>query len=155
MKKTSHPGGELWTPAHAASILSLDHQSRSQRFPHINASSIQNYQGLILRRFVPSAGIFTWTALWGHYVTGFGSPMSKYLQLLQGSWMRIFLNIFLCWHPWETRFKSGFHSSFWDFICGIWKWGMASSFWNHVIRISIRQVHFQDIQGASGIVFFF
>ncbi len=35
--------------------------------------------------------------------------------------------------PWETRFKYGFHSSFWDFICGIWNWGMASSFWNHVI----------------------
>ena len=53
-------------------------------------------------------------------------------------------DIFSCWHPWETRFKSDFHSSFWDFICEIWKWGMASSFWNHAIQISIRQVHFQD-----------
>ncbi len=53
--------------------------------------------------------------------------------------------IFSCWHPWETRFKSGFHSFFWDFICGIWKWGISSSFWYHVIQISTRQVHFQDI----------
>jgi hypothetical protein len=43
MKKTSHPGFELWTPEYEASILSLDHQSRYQRFPHINISSIQNY----------------------------------------------------------------------------------------------------------------
>jgi hypothetical protein len=53
------------------------------------------------------------------------------------------LNIFSSWHPGETGFKSGFHSSFWDFICRIWKWVMASSFWDHVIQISIRQVHFQ------------
>ncbi len=59
---------------------------------------------------------------------------------------------FLCWHPRETRFKPGFHSSFWDFICGIWNWGMASSFWNHVIQISIRQVHFQDIYSQLWIV---
>jgi hypothetical protein len=25
-------------------------------------------------------------------------------------------------------FKSGFHSTFWDFTSGIWNWGMASSF---------------------------
>ncbi len=81
--------------------------------------------------------------------------MSKYIQLLQGSWVRILcvnFNIFSCWHPWETRFKSGFHSSFWDFIYGIWYWGMASSFWNHVIQISIRQVHFQDIYSQLWII---
>ncbi len=153
--KTSHPVFELWTTAYVASILSLDHQIRYQRSPHINISSIQNYQGLVLvghfywfGRCVPSTGIFTSTALWGHYVSGFGGPMSKYLHLLQGSWVRILgvnFNIFSCWHSWETRSKSGFHSSFWDFICGIWKWGMASSCWNHVMQISIRQVHFQDI----------
>ncbi len=59
---------------------------------------------------------------------------------------------FSCWHPSETRFKSGFHSSFWDFMCGIWKWGMASSFWNHVIQISFIQVHFQDIYSQLWIV---
>jgi hypothetical protein len=154
MKKTSHPGFELWTPAYEASIFSLDHQSWF-RFPHINISSIQNYQGLILAshfywfgRFVPWTGIFTWTALWETFVSGFCGPMSKYLQLMQGSWVQILgvnFNIFSCWHPWESRFKSGLYSSFWYFICGIWKWGMASSFWNHVIQISIRQVHFQDI----------
>ncbi len=73
--------------------------------------------------------------------------MSKYLVLMQESWVQnpgVKFNIFSCWHPWETRFKSGFHSSFWDLICGIWSWGKASSFWNYVIQISIRQVHFQD-----------
>ncbi len=95
-------------------------------------------------RFVPSTGVFTWTALWGFYVSGFDGPMSKNLLLMQGvpGWKCI---IFSCWHPWETRFKSGFHNFFWDFICGIWNWGMASSFWNHGIQISIRQVHFQDL----------
>ncbi len=29
---------------------------------------------------------------------------------------------------------------------------MASSFWNHVIQISIRQVHFQDIYFQQWIV---
>ncbi len=43
MKKISHPGFELWTPAYVAGILSLDHQNRYRRLPHINISSIQNY----------------------------------------------------------------------------------------------------------------
>ncbi len=67
--------------------------------------------------------------LCGNYVSCIGRPMSKYIHLLQGSWVRILgvnINIFPCWHPWETMFKSGFHSSFWDFKCRIWKWGMAT-----------------------------
>jgi hypothetical protein len=48
MKKTSHIGFVLCTSAFVAYILSLDHQSRYQKFPLINISSIQNYQGLIL-----------------------------------------------------------------------------------------------------------
>ncbi len=154
MKKTSQPGFELGTPAQVSSILSLDHQSRHIRVSHINISFIQNYQGRDLAghfhwfgRFEFSSGILTWTALWGLLVSGSGGPMAKFLQLLQGSRVRILgeiFYIFSCWHPWQTRFKSGFHSSFWDFICRIWKWVMASSFWNHVIQISIRQVHFHD-----------
>ncbi len=50
MKKTSPPGVEVRTPAYVAGILSPDHQSRYERFPHINISSIQNYQG---RSFLP------------------------------------------------------------------------------------------------------
>ncbi len=99
-------------------------------------------------RFVPSNEDFTWAALWAHYAAGFNGPMLKILLLVQRFRVRILgveFIYFSCWHPWETRFKSGFHSSFWDFICGTWNWGMASSFWNHVIQISIRQVHFQDI----------
>ncbi len=101
MKNSSHPGFELGTPALVAIILSLDHQSRYQRVPHINISSIQNYQGLGLAghfwwfgRFVPSTGIFTWTALWGFLVNGSGGPLSKYLQLMYGSWVRILGEIF-------------------------------------------------------------
>jgi hypothetical protein len=30
-------------------------------------------------------------------------------------------------------------------ICGILNRGMASSFWNHIIQISSRQIYFQDI----------
>jgi hypothetical protein len=66
MKKTPQSGYELGTSAQIASILSLDHQSRFLRVPHINISSIQTFQGLILAghiywfgRFVPSTGIFT------------------------------------------------------------------------------------------------
>ncbi len=96
-------------------------------------------------RFVPSNEDFTSAALWVYYATGIDGPMPK-IYWCRGSgfesWVWIF---FSCWHPWETRFKSGFHSSFWDFICGIWNWGMAISFWNHIIQISIRQVHFKDI----------
>ncbi len=44
-----------------------------------------------------------------------------------------------------ARRLAGLYFYFLNFICGIWNWGMASSFWNHVIQIWIRQVHFQDI----------
>ncbi len=37
-------------------------------------------------------------------------------------------------------------------MCGIWDRGMASSFWNQVIQISIRQVHFQDLYSQLWIV---
>ncbi len=37
------------------------------------------------------------------------------------------------------------HFSFLKFICGILNRGMANSFWNHVIQISIRLMYFKDI----------
>jgi hypothetical protein len=44
-------------------------------------------------------------------------PVTKNLLLMQGPWVQIqdlkFI-IFSWWHPWEPRFKSGFHNSFWD-----------------------------------------
>ncbi len=46
----------------------------------------------------------------------------------------------------------GLYFYFFNFICGIWNWGMASSFWNHVIQTSIRQVQFQDIYSQMWIV---
>ncbi len=40
---------------------------------------------------------------------------------------------------------NGFNISFLKFICGILNWGVANSFWNHVLQISSRQMYFQDI----------
>ncbi len=34
---------------------------------------------------------------------------------------------------------------FLKFICGILNWGMATSFWNYMIQISIRLMNFQNI----------
>ncbi len=41
-------------------------------------------------------------------------------------------------------FLNGTNISFLKFICGILNRGVAKSFWNHVIQISSRQMHFQD-----------
>ncbi len=78
-------------------------------------------------RFVPSTGILTSTALWGLPVSGFGSPMSKYLQLLQGSWVRILgvnFDIFSCWHPWRLSsnlvFIVPFGISYVEFWTEVW-----------------------------------
>ena len=106
-----------------------------------NLSSIQNYQGL---SFLP----VTFTGL-ADLFPQLGSLHEKlcgntmYLALMvqwqntcdwcRGPgfkpkvWSLIFFSF---WHPWETWFKSDFNSSFWDFICEIWNWGMASSFCN-------------------------
>ncbi len=53
---------------------------------------------------------------------------------------------------WTNIFLVGLYFYFLNFICGIWSWGMASSFWNHVVQISNRQVHFQDIYSQLWIV---
>ena len=42
-------------------------------------------------------------------------------------------------------FLNGTNISFLKFICGILNQGVANFFWNHVIQISSRQMHFQDI----------
>jgi hypothetical protein len=42
-------------------------------------------------------------------------------------------------------FLNGTNISFLKFIYGILNWGVANSFWNHVIQISSRQMYFQDI----------
>jgi hypothetical protein len=45
-------------------------------------------------------------------------------------------------------FLNGTNISFLKFICGILNWGVANSFWNHVIQISSRQMYFQDIYSS-------
>jgi hypothetical protein len=99
-------------------------------------------------RFVPSTGILTWTALWGHYVSSFDNPVAKYLLPMQGSRVQIkgvkFI-ILSWWHPWGPRFKSGFHNSFWDYVFlteyheWIWKyineiWKFENKFWLILFR---------------------
>ncbi len=109
-------------PLEWARILSLNHQSKITK---INISFIQNCHSCRFGRFVSWTGVFPWTALWALYVSGFDGPMSKNLLLMQGSRVEILsvkFIIFSCWHPRETRFKFGFHSSLWDIICGIWNW---------------------------------
>ncbi len=46
--------------------------------------------------------IFTWTALWKLYVSGFDGPMSKNFLLMQASrvwFLGVKFNMFSCWHP--------------------------------------------------------
>jgi hypothetical protein len=42
-------------------------------------------------------------------------------------------------------FLNGSNISVLKFISGILNWGMANSFWKHVIQISSRQMYFQDM----------
>jgi hypothetical protein len=122
--------------------------------------SIHNYLGLIL-----AGHLLVWQICslnWDLWIKSFVGTLCTWLWwsnvktlttvsgVLGSNPAGVIFNIFSCWHPWETRFK--IHSSFWDFKCRIWKWGMASSFWNHVIQISNRQVYFQDIYSQLWIV---
>ncbi len=72
--------------------------------------------------------------LWESLVSCFSGPVTKYLLLRQVSWVQIQGVIFF---PWEPRFKSGFHNSFWDLVVPdriswmaleIYKWNLVMSF---------------------------
>ncbi len=76
------------------------------------------------------------TFLWEFMSTSFDGPMTNYLLHMQGSWVRMKC-IFLRGHPWEPRFQSGFHNSFWDIVVPkriswmtleIYKWNLGTSF---------------------------
>jgi hypothetical protein len=91
-------------------------------------------------RFVPSIGTLTWTALWGHFASSFGGPVTKYFFVMQGAWIQILgvrFKIFSWWHPWEPKFKSGFRNSFWDFIVLTeyheWLWKYMNDIWERVL----------------------
>ena len=92
-----------------------------------NVSSIQNYQGHVILaghfywfgRFVPSTGIFKWTGLWCHSVSALMVQWQNTCLWCKGFWVQIQCVMFItfsCLHPWEPRFKSGFHNSFWDYV---------------------------------------
>jgi hypothetical protein len=72
--------------------------------------------------------------------------MSKYLKMLQGSWVRILGEILILLHA-DILGRLGSNLVFIvPFGTSYVEFGrvMPSSFWNHVIQNSIRQVHFQD-----------
>ncbi len=135
----------IWTqdPCLSSKYLVSGPPKQDTIVPH--KSILVNYQGLadhLLVWQICSVNLnLLINSFVGYLCSRLAGPMSKYLIL--GYRVRILSEkfyIFSCWHPCETRFKSGFHSSFWDFICGIWNWGRASSFWNHVIQISIARI---------------
>ncbi len=147
MKKTSHPGFELWTPADVVRIMSLDHQSR-YKCSHMSilVPFRTNKDSFLPVTFTGLADLFPQLGSWLQQLCGNFMYLALVVQCLKtyncckGSRVKILgetFYIFSCWHPWKTRFQSSFHISFWDFICGIKNWGMASFFWNHVIQISI------------------
>ena len=76
----------------------------------------------------------------GTLYISFDGPVPKYLLVMQGAWVWIqgvIFNTFSWWHPWEPRFKSGFHNSFWDYLVPdriswmtleLYKWNLGTSF---------------------------
>ncbi len=112
------------TPAKTVTILTLDHQSQLHRDPtkllmlrsqlreQICQTSKSDWQEWVL-------GSSEWNYYWNMEIFGicFDGPVTKYLLLMQGSWIQIQgVKFFSWWHPWEPRFKSGFHNSFWDLV---------------------------------------
>ncbi len=81
----------------------------------------------------------------------FSSPSFENIKF--HSWKLVILSVGEYYFQFRTtRRLVGLYFYFLNFICGIWNWGMANSFWNHVIQISIRQVYFQDIYSQLWIV---
>ncbi len=92
-------------------------------------------------RFVPLTRILTWTTLWGHYVTIFDGPVTKYLFVLQWAWARMWYLIFF--HddilgslgsnlvfiiPFGiTLFLTEYHEWLWRYINEIWERVLAHS----------------------------
>ncbi len=55
----------------------------------------------------------------GTLCISFEGPVAKHLHVMQGAWVQtqgVMFITFSWWHPWEPRFKSGFHNSFWDYL---------------------------------------
>jgi hypothetical protein len=67
-------------------------------------------------------------------------PVAKYLLEMLGAWVHtqgVMFITFSWWHPWEPRFKSGFHNSIWDYVVPdripwmsleLYKWNLGTSF---------------------------
>ena len=76
----------------------------------------------------------------GTFSISFDGPVAKYLHAVQGGLSSnpgCYVNNFSLWHPWEPRFKSGFHNSFWDYVVPdriswmtleLYKWNLGTSF---------------------------
>jgi hypothetical protein len=120
-----HPGFQHETPASVTSILSLDHQCQIHSIPTkllmwrsqlreqiCQISKSDRQESLVV---LNETNIDLWKVL----LSCIGGAVTKYLVLMQGTWVQlqsVKFNIFSWWHPWEPRFKSGSHNSFWDLV---------------------------------------
>jgi hypothetical protein len=102
MKKISHPGFELWTPAYVAVFCHWTIKTDTEGY-HISilVPFRTTKDSFLLVTFTGLADLFPQMGSSHQHlcVSGFGGSISKYLQLLQGSWVRILgvnFNIFSC-----------------------------------------------------------
>ncbi len=89
---------------------------------------------------VLSTEILTWTALWDHSASALLVQWQNTCMWCRGAWVKfqvVMFTTFSLWHPWEPRFKSGFHNSFWDYVVPdgipwmtleLYEWHLGTSF---------------------------
>ena len=68
---------------------------------------------------VLSTEILTWTALLWFSASALMVQWQNTCMWCMGVRVQILVVMFTAfslWHPWEPRFKSGFHNSFWDYV---------------------------------------
>jgi hypothetical protein len=84
--------------------------------------------------------ILTWTAFWELSAWAVMVQWQNTCMWYRGAWVQIqvvMFTTFSLWHPWEPRFKSGFHNSFWDYVVPdripwmtleLYEWNLGTSF---------------------------
>ncbi len=89
---------------------------------------------------VLSTEILTCTALWEHSASALMVQWQNTCMRCRGAWVQIqvvMFTTFSLWHPWEPRFKSGIHNSFWDYVVPdripwmtleLYEWNLGTSF---------------------------
>ncbi len=108
-----------------------------------NLSSIQNFQGLSFLpvTFPGLAHVYSELRSWhGQLVSAVMVQWQNTCIWCKGARVQIQGVMFITfswWYPWESRFKSGFHNSFWDYLVRdriswmtleLYKWNLGTSF---------------------------